>query len=367
MKVFIRFAIVATVFISSLLINSITSVPLKLIVKANIQSEPSHSGSSENLKLTPQAAASGNVVWYVTSQTSESNLLYIQPRTYNTSLLGAIGIGANQPQPKWHIDQWNIPSQLPVAATPTPSTTDGNSWMTANAHARVIKYDEPCNNCSFANYQRSKRIELGQNGAALPCGVEFDNFLEPNDAQLHVNYPAGFLRYSITPPISELSSLVCHFTASNIYEAVTTRCINQGKVDYGFLVLGVVLNNTSSNQTLFYQVILRDTRPSFYANGASPGSFYYFTGVNEVGTPGIYGVNDTAGVFGRPSLAPGMTIDYTLDIASQVKRNIQNGPSTLNKDLTKWKVASCYIGSGVEGSTVITSQYWWVYMYGVLA
>jgi len=264
------------------------------------------------------------------------NSLWLAPATYNGSLLGPVGLVNDQGT--WHIAQWGIPASLPTIPTAFDSY---KSWQLVNGHASVVRYDTPT----------SKRVELGQSGFAVPCSTEFDLFLEPNSL-VYAGYPQGIPSQAQTPMLSQITSLVLSLSAGIDEESTVTRCANTAGVDYAYYNASIILYNATSLQTLYYQIILRDTRAGYASNACTTDTLWFFTVAPD------FGVSDTAPVLGASCLAPlaGQKA-YRFEIASRLKSLIQEGPAGLDRNTEAWKVTGVYVGSGLQGSAVVRSTY----------
>jgi hypothetical protein len=304
---------------------------------------------------------------------SQYNDLWLAPENYSGLLDGPAGIVAYPPYPLWAIAQWYIPLQLS-----TTSTGDGNGgWSIANPYAAVHRYDGT----------NGVAVELSQDGAYCPpplcqpsqpssyplvCGDEFDLFLFPIDGN-YSGYTPGILPLNSTKPInpklSALNSLQISFNAQIVYESITPRCEKMGFLDYAYYTAAVVLvNNFNPNaiENLSYEIILRNSQePNYYSffnyacDPSTPSTgVWYQTG------PKLFGVSDDV-----PNIDPtqhclpydNMPHAYTLDILTRLKTLIAFGGSKngygMDPMLSHWQVSGLYIGTGLQGSAVVTSIY----------
>ena len=281
--------------------------------------------------LTSARNVDAATINYLTNPGPSLNKLYFAPPNYNGSLYGSVGLLG--PTPFWYIAQWNIPVMLSGTAIPTGV---GYGWYTDDPYARVLRYDDT-----------NKSLELAQNGATtnLTCGTEFDLFLSPVDSS-YSSYNQGIIQ---GPSLNTLTSLRYTLGSKITYEYIAIRC----PVNYAYYTAVIVFSNPTTQQVIFYQIILRDSWQG-YANYACSPSTYWFS------TNGpFFGVNDTAPVLGQSCLpASGILYNYSFEIASRIKTLIIQGAKYyIDQDLGHWFVSGLYIGSGLEGSATVTSIY----------
>lgn len=291
-------------------------------------------------------AIASQTVWYTLKDAPLSDGYYLAPKNHDKTLYGPIGKPG--PRPRWLIAQWNIPDQLP----PNSSSSQSTGWTTQNSHAQVSV---------SRNESGGARVEITQTGGALACGVEFDMFVSPIDRFTYPGYPEALLppTSSESRPLGELNSLTLEFDAAEIEETVTARCGKSGKVDYGYIVAGVVVSNHRAKQVLYYQILLRDTRDSIYRHACDSGTIpWWWSG------PVNYGINDTIAALKSSCLAPGAGNHYKLGILQRLGRHISAGPATLNKDLAQWKITGLYLGIGLEGSAKLKASVGGIKLYG---
>lgn len=317
----------------------------------NIDRNGQLAGSNPLLTKSPASVTlrANNLAWYIARSSLQNNKLYLDDTVEDIGdqTLYEPPVGVTGANPSWYIAQWNIPQELPRQAVPLGT---GSGWKIENADARVVKSDT---------------IELAQNGARLACGTEFDLFLQPINSQ-YPNYPQGFLQdLNSGPALAELKGLIYGFQALQIYESVVKRCTTpqQPRGDYGGITASLILSNIRTHQTLFYQIILRDSDAGYNNHACNSGT-------NWFSTSGAFGVNQTIGVYGQACLTPTANPNqsltpYTLDVLDRLKLVIQSGPADLDKDLQNWKVTESYIGLGMNGSTMLTAKFADVYLYGV--
>lgn len=281
--------------------------------------------------LAPYPVAAGPLD-YLLDGVAPPPAFYLAPVIHTGRLYGPVGSpGA---EANWLIAQWNIPTPLPARSTPTMT-----GWEVGNEHARVRVALRP---------RLAPAVTLAQNGAAIPCGTEFDLFIAPIDAITYPGYPEGLLAPNspASPPIAALRSLWLEFTAAQRLEVVNRRCQPSGRHDYGYATVAVIVSNHRAGQVLYYQILLRDTRPELLGNACRYGSVpWWWSG------PKQWGINDTLAVFGAPCLQPdGRAQTFRLDILDRLQRHLQEAPGPFAHDPSEWRVTGLYAGTGVEGS-----------------
>eukprot|EP00730_Choanoeca_flexa_P019054 TRINITY_DN9292_c0_g2_i4.p2 TRINITY_DN9292_c0_g2~~TRINITY_DN9292_c0_g2_i4.p2 ORF type:complete len:186 (+),score=11.73 TRINITY_DN9292_c0_g2_i4:686-1243(+) len=123
-----------------------------------------------------------------------------------------------------------------------------------------------------------------------------------------------------------------------------------------YAVLGVVMDNPSAEQTLFYQVNLGDTRDytgcPHHANACDLSPLRWYANQNPFGatdTPQNYNATCLKMSSASPG-AVGNAVDYRLDVLPKLLRALAQGPSGLVKMASEWLVSGCYIGLGMQGN-----------------
>jgi len=257
--------------------------------------------------------------------------VFMAPSVYNGSLLGVAGDCARYPSPGWHVAQWNIPQDLNPGCGRT-------TWTIANRYAKV-------------KYVAGAYL-LGQNGntSALACGKEFDLYLETNNPRSYSGSPDGLVT---SKPIAELTSLRLSLSTQVVYEAVAQRCSS----NYAGYLVAMVFTHPVAKQTLFYQIILRDSRGrNYYPWGA-------WCSGNEAANNGTFCIDDDIRVLrGSYVDANGATADNSIDVIWRIRevlssRHVKPSGIVLNSDMNGWKLQNLYLGQKLQGGVVSTSQW----------
>eukprot|EP00043_Microstomoeca_roanoka_P014992 m.149471 g.149471 ORF g.149471 m.149471 type:complete len:339 (-) comp16157_c0_seq19:1275-2291(-) len=282
-----------------------------------------------------------------------------QPPIFHGQLNGPVG----RSNPSWHITQWNTWQDLPAqglngSGTPTPCVAPPR-WPDA---LELVNFTTAASGhlCLWRDlHSKNIVVELLQNGDHLPCGNEFDSFLEPTSPAVYPNFPAGIIA---SQPLASITSMNVSFTAC-MYDVptveqrcgTTPQCQGSGQVDYGYAVLGVVLGNAQDSQTLFYQLILGDTRDNtgcpHHPNSCDENSMSWYANSNPFGASDYPGTLDVP-CLGMSSGSHGIvnqSVTYQLDLLPRFKYALLNGPEAISHDLSKWSVTGIYLGLGMEG------------------
>jgi hypothetical protein len=300
-----------------------------------------------------------------TSPGPGDSALYLAPEKFNHSLMGPVGTGAMS---HWYAAQWNNPHELipqaagqfgaasaPMACANGLDPATPLAWNVTTPSAGI---------CSFVSSSRSLRgagvegWQLLQDGKDLACGYEFDLFLSPTGSN-YPGYPAGV---QATPNLTSMAELRVSMTLRLSESTVTDRCGSSpqcgggGHVDYGYTVLGLIgsaTNASGSHQTLFYQVLLSDTRQSSTCSGGQdckPRDTSWYFPTNP------YGANDAIASFGQPCLVPGAAeaTVYEFDALPLYTQAVQHGPpgggNGFIRDPSQWTIGGVYLGVGIQGS-----------------
>jgi len=218
-------------------------------------------------------------------------------------------------------------------------------WNTATPTLRI---------CLGNDANENVILELAQNGDAENCNQELDLFLSPVD-DTYKNAEFNILPINESIALGAMNSLLLSFNISLIYSQYQTRCGTNpecggfGNVDYGYITSAIVLSNPKAMQTLFYQIILFDTREPLSCGPKVCGVFRdWFFPTNP------YGVSDSIGSYNTPCLQvqSGFELNsYNLDLLPKVLDAIQNSSLGINTDISNWFVGGLYIGGGLNGST----------------
>ena len=293
--------------------------------------------------------------------------LYISPLNYSHTLIGPAYNSQNPTPPNgyYYATQWSNPNPLVNSTvqinSPGPcslaTSHESVDWFIDNGAIRI---------CAIINDQNQNIIyELGANGNGgnisnpVSCGEEFDAFLAPND-KAYNNIPINLLEPGKgAPNIGNMSSLIVQYDAKLLEWNIISRCGPlgscgpSGKLDYAYAVLGIVISNEITDQTLFYQIILADTRassPNCKNNDpcVTPFSYWFFD------TLPTLGVSDSTLVMNLPCLQPeGQNFtNYNIPIFDRIITLLNEGASKYGSDplLYHWYITGLYIGIGLEGS-----------------
>lgn len=265
--------------------------------------------------------------------------LYFAPSGYTGGFYGSMG--DYSVQPTWHIAQWGIPEDLPSSGQAAPP---GQGWYTANDHAQVL-YDAAAGDT----------YELAQNGSVsggLECGVEFDLFLEPN-TDTYLGYPEGMVN---SRPLDQLENLGFSLGLDITYEVLVPKC----GLNYSAYVAAFIFTTQAApQQTLFYQLIFRDSRNTMWDKAWCPA--YEGSGfLNQ------FCVDDGLAIYGNDYLTVAESRELNfVDLLPRIKTIISQGhvkanapwEPGLDTDVSKWRLTGLYLGQIVQGGMISTSRW----------
>ena len=345
--------------------------------------------------------------------------LFVAPVVHNGTILGPLGPGAaSRPDAFFYVAQWSNPQPLtllprgpatpvtppspacfPPPGAPPPPPSDGVPvWSIANDAIRV------CFNANAtaphaaprsdggrggggAETPRVLSVQLAQNGAAVPCGVEYDLFLSPNGRGAYPAIPAA-LGNEARVPLANVTRLRLSFGAHLQDASWRPRCGGLcgpgGKVDYAYVTLGVPLSNPFAGQTIFFQILLFDTREAM----GCPGFAHVCDAASKSQPPGWYfstlptlGVTFPIGAFvnaANGSAAPAQCLRAVGDRAwwggpgadgdafnaallAALRRAVRDaaGKFGADEDAAHWGLDGWYLGAGLQGSATpaVTVQF----------
>lgn len=335
--------------------------------------------SSAIIKITPYTG-------------TEYHSLYVSPVVYNHTLIGPFNTYDQKSTGHFSIAQWMNPEPFVGTSTITPpnpacnissaSSPDFASqpiWSIETGSLRV---------CALNSLVKSNRllVQLAQNGGnSLKCGNEFDLFLSPNSFGTYPvnNNRANDNQNKVT--LDQIKSIDFSFGVDLVYSAVKRRCSAGGQrncgpsgaVDYGYITLGIPFSNPTAKQTIFYQILLFDTRsantsPSCGSSfdtcsptSGNEGNWYFASlptlGVNfNIGTFLINNNNQEQ----PPCLQQGTrSVWYNSSTFDQVvflntlRKSVADAASKFGADgeLSHWEIQGWYLGSGMQGDVVMTT------------
>jgi hypothetical protein len=280
--------------------------------------------------------------------------LYLSPIEYQHRLDGPAG----GPSSLWYLTQWsgasplNASAALPGGGPCPPSPAFTTLWHVCTAAAAAAP---TCACMQRRAADGALALLTLQDGASLPCGAEYDLFLAPTDGA-YANAPPN-----VRPlPLAAARAFTCNFTVELLAWRAAARCGPQGscgpsgRLDYGYITLGVVLSNAAQAQTIFYQVILGDTRGAPTCPGNDPCAPWgdWYGGLPTVGFSESIG--RLAGSQGG-CLAPGAPeARFSLPLLGRLLQAVAEGAARfpgLNASAAAWTVTGLYLGTGMEGST----------------
>lgn len=289
--------------------------------------------------LLPSVSFAGDLI------TEPESAVYVSPPTYNDQFSAVMG-DASIKNPSWHVDQWG--NQNPLT-TGNFAATSGAGWSFASTTMRVQFYSAPSGSGTSAIAEHT--YELAENGASsaapLPCGDEFNMFLEANSGSASYKdlsgHPAA-ARFQTSAPISSLSAVSFSFGLNVLYENISQTC----SLNFGAYQVDLTLNSTKG-PAMFFQIFLRDTRGSNVdqdnttCGGYPQGAVYCFSTSLDHISPSQTAPTTTSG-----------RIAYNFNALSNILAAIKLTSDTNPAD---WTIEGMYYGSAVDGGANITSRW----------
>lgn len=272
--------------------------------------------------------------------------VYIAPPQYDGQFSNVAG-DASVRNPGWHLVQWGNPNPLPGWVN--ASVGAGASWQFASATTRIAFYATPSGAGSQAILDQT--YELAQNGAAsaapLPCGSEFDLFLEANSAAAAYKDPSGAVaaqRFQTSAPLSQLSEVSASFGLDVNYESVAQTC----PVDYAAYEIAITLNSTRG-PAMFFQIFLRDSRgPSADQDNTPCGGY-------PQGEISCFSTSfDRIATSQPPQSIYSGRVQYNFNFLARLLAAIGQ---TADTDPADWSITGMYFGNAVAGGAVSTARW----------
>lgn len=271
--------------------------------------------------------------------TEPEDALYVAPPVYNGSFVNKMG-DISVADPTWHVAQWNNPQ--PFASGQNYSGQVGSDWQFSTHTARVQFYSSGIPGLGILEHTH----ELAQQGAdadyPLPCGKEFDLFLEANTGDYkNLQGKIAAYRFSRSRSLSQLSHATFRFGLTVPYENVSQTCA----LNYvGYLVAAYL--SSKSGYSMFYQVFLRDSRGISQNNtpclGYPAGMSYCFSSTIDQLT-------------GQQMQQVGLTrIAYGFDILPSLAAAIATTP---DPNLSDWQITGTYYGELMQGGMAPVSRW----------
>ncbi len=269
--------------------------------------------------------------------------VYIAPTQYNGRFANVAG-DVSVRNPSWHLVQWGNPNPLPGGTTYTVGA--GSDWQAASTTARMQFYAAGSSTVLEHTY------ELAQNGAAsaapLPCGTEFDLFLEatsPSTPYKDMSGSVAAARFQTSAPLSHLSRVSASFGLDVNYETIAATC----PVNYASYEVAVTLDSTRG-AAMFFQIFLRDTRGAGADQNDTPcggypqGPLYCFS----------TSIDHISGSQTPPQTPYSGRIQYDFDFLPTLLAAIK---STSDADPADWNIGGMYFGNAILGGATDTARW----------
>jgi hypothetical protein len=287
-------------------------------------------------------------------------------------LLPKMGSG----DPHWYHTQWGNPLEV----NPGAANSQGGGGVCGSGPGEWLKWgvgNPYVSMCWTDNaFGSDFAVQLFANGGpGVPCNKKLDVFLSPTSGNYKDTIETMGLDYGLvqdSPSLAAHSSLKFSFGAQMTYAVVNTYCSagnsnapcgGLGKVDYGGVLAAIYLENTVSNQVLFYQIYLYDTRAS---KGCGPNPCQkgtnWFSPTPIASSAKWFGVTEHIANFsGQSCLKAGENQNYSLNILPSLQKLIASGPSSgapgLDSNLNNWRVTGLYVGTTALGDVEILSKF----------
>lgn len=272
---------------------------------------------------------------------------YIAPSAYNGTYLGVSGDYLNYPTPYWNLAQWAIPANL------NPVYGPSSGWQSANSYGR---FQYHATESSGANV-----YELAQNGNTweLPCGVETDLFISPNDPGVYPGSPGAPDGFTASPPLSVLGAATMSVGLKVVYEQYNARC----PLNYVAYDSALILTNSSANQVIFYQINLRSSHNAYPNMWWCPDY--------EKSGDGQFCLDDDVRILGGTAVPANNTrVNNTINVLPRLKQIIATNHAKsvtgvkLDPDPSHWVIQNAYLGQILQGGMIPTSR-WYNYSFTV--
>jgi hypothetical protein len=247
--------------------------------------------------------------------------------------------GETAPDPTWNIVQWDIPGgKLSPFKTVSPTVFRAQA---PEAEVTVTRGRDP------------EKVDLRQDGALLPClengkPRESDLFLGPNGDNLR-NIKRGMMpARPDAPALTGMARLVLRVTTSASF--VRARTDKGCVVNQAGSLIGIVLSDFAAEprQTMFYQLTL-----SHFCGDGPPERLKIcntpVTALAPYFTKDPFGIDDAMPLTGQSYVKAGEIRNIEMDILPRLKRVIETGPGSLDRDPSHWVLGSVYLGQHIWG------------------
>jgi hypothetical protein len=265
---------------------------------------------------------------------------------------GPLPYSATRSKATWSVVAWGIPDG------PLPAFSESREGAGAVFSSRT-------SSASVVIKQRANagaELELSQNGAILPCNTangrpaEFDLFLHPNDKANSLEQSGYTAAEEFKDGLDALSTVTLRTRLSFKVENVERS--DECSVSSGNAVVGFILADPNSKQTLFYDVALasacgkqpekREAHCEDYLS--QPHSVYF-----AKKTP--FGVDDPAPLQGVPFVRNGESRTIKLNVLPGLLGAIERGPADMDRDPSHWKLKGFLNGQFIYGGIEITTTW----------
>ncbi|CUF35213.1 membrane-associated protein, putative [Bodo saltans] len=198
--------------------------------------------------------------------------LYVGPVVFDHQLFGPY-VGPhgvrNSSDGAWAVSQWSNPSPItnessldsPVNPMCSVAGAYDASWSLSTASVRICGATASPTSSFFT--PNASVVQLAQSGGStLSCGVEYDMFLSPVDNNYPM-FPQNVQPVALDDTIINIElSLKLHLE----YLSISSRCSDvahectSSSPDYAYGTIGLPLSNPITDETIFFQILLFDSR-----------------------------------------------------------------------------------------------------------
>lgn len=248
---------------------------------------------------------------------------WLSPHVYNHTLYGPST--PNGTSSHWDVTQWSQWNGDFAAFT----------GATTNNLSGTITFGSPWQVLTARGFWNSS--------TKIPCGVEYDVFMQPIDAA-YPTYPQGAVSLPYLSAISDLTHSISFDVLGSVNEE------NTCPVTQAFAQTSFIFSNTNSHQTFYYQIEL------FKSASLQGGDLWWATG-----SGGTYGytipINYIVGG-NLPSLNA-HEYDFNFNFLPNVEAAISYAAAHYGMDgnVAHWQITSAFTGQAIWGRYNLNVEY----------
>lgn len=186
--------------------------------------------------------------------------------------------------------------------------------------------------------------EIESDGNGLACGQEYGAFAGANNPRVHKRYPSA---YRESPPLSAMRRLKHRIALTPLAELVRDR---NCQVTRGVIMTAVVLRNTHTDATFFYQLRLRKVN-------RAPEPHWWWKGERGGGKGKNFGFGDNLETFGMGDAQLNRRTIVEVDLLPRLKELLRDPQVNIDRDPSHWVVSGTYHGQGIYGNIKILTRW----------